>query len=335
MQIHSSWVNKCIQLYETYLVRHGIMLVGPSGSGKTSIAECLAGALTDLGTKHVIWRMNPKAITAPQMFGRMDASTGDWTDGIFAVLWRRAAKNKNQNTWIVLDGPVDAIWIENLNTVLDDNKVLTLANGDRILMSPAMKAFFEPENLANASPATVSRAGIIYVSDTELGWEPVVKSWLQRRDPTEAAALEPCFPKYVQRMLDYIRVSLKPVMYNEQVCQVGTLLTLLHSSLKSCRDAGKQLTEQHVERIFLFCLTWSLGGLLDMKDRPLFDHELRSSASNMPRKEEETDTIFEYLVDDEGEWLSHIFQYDVFLCQYPAVTVSLQYLSYHSFPIIP
>ena len=76
LQLHPSWLNKCIQLYETYLVRHGIMLVGPAGSGKSAICECLAAALTELGTKHVIWRMNPKAITAPQMFGRMDAATG-------------------------------------------------------------------------------------------------------------------------------------------------------------------------------------------------------------------------------------------------------------------
>ena len=75
LQLHPNWLNKCIQLYETYLVRHGIMLVGPAGSGKSAICECLAAALTELGTKHVIWRMNPKAITAPQMFGRMDAAT--------------------------------------------------------------------------------------------------------------------------------------------------------------------------------------------------------------------------------------------------------------------
>jgi hypothetical protein len=60
LQLHVSWLNKCIQLYETYLVRHGIMLVGPTGGGKSAIEECLAGALTELGTKHVIWRMNPK-----------------------------------------------------------------------------------------------------------------------------------------------------------------------------------------------------------------------------------------------------------------------------------
>ena len=236
---------------------------------------------TDCGRSHNIKVLMActcgQAITAPQMFGRMDPATSDWMDGIFAVLWRRAAKQKNQNTWIVLDGPVDAIWIENLNTVLDDNKafpqrlaslpclyvairhapkevlynkrccgqaeckclvnifyfvlaglsavvagtfiglrletnvsargvqVLTLANGDRILMTPQMKAFFEPENLSNASPATVSRAGIIYVSNVELGWGPLAASWLQARRPAEAALLQPCFDKYIGRALDFVR----------------------------------------------------------------------------------------------------------------------------------
>jgi len=311
LQLWPSWQSKCVQLYETYQVRHGIMLTGPTGAGKTTIAEVLAGALTELGTKHVIWKMNPKAITAPQMFGRMDAATGDWTDGVFAVLWRRAAKNKNQNTWIVLDGPVDAIWIENLNTVLDDNKVLTLANGDRILMSGLMKAMFEPENLNNASPATVSRAGIIYVSDVELGWVPLSRSWTQTRREQEAKVLTPLFEKYIDKLLWVVRLTCKPAMggfpwehVSRDFCYVTTCMVLLDAILAASVNSNEFYSEEHYERIFLYCCTWSIGAALELNDRKKFHDGMVELGTNFPDFQDD-ETIYEFFVDAETTQWRH------------------------------
>jgi dynein heavy chain len=104
---------------------------------------------------------------------------------------------------MILDGPVDTLWIESMNSVLDDNKLLTLNNGDRIALSPNVRLLFEVENLAVASPATVSRAGMIYMDIEELGWKPFVDMWIaSKQNELLRELLEELVKKYIQKVLN-------------------------------------------------------------------------------------------------------------------------------------
>ena len=109
---HGTWVGKVLQLYDTILVRHGIMLVGPTGGGNTQIFKNLRTSLDVItGTTHKDVRLNPKAIRAQEMYGEMDPLSGEWTTGVFAAMWAKFNNRANAyNTWIIADGPVDAIW---------------------------------------------------------------------------------------------------------------------------------------------------------------------------------------------------------------------------------
>jgi dynein heavy chain len=118
--------------------RHTTMIVGPSGSGKSVILNQLARALkddTDIPTKMDI--INPKMITLNELYGVLDPDSRDWTDGLLSKIFKEANRPKTEDDkperrWIVFDGDVDAVWVENMNSVMDDNRILTLANGDRI-----------------------------------------------------------------------------------------------------------------------------------------------------------------------------------------------------------
>ena len=102
--------------------------------------------------------LNPKSITMGELYGEVNPISQEWTDGLASKIMRNAAGEQGEErTWVVFDGPVDALWIENMNTVLDDNMTLCLANGQRLKLRPQMRMLFEVQDLAVASPATVSR----------------------------------------------------------------------------------------------------------------------------------------------------------------------------------
>ncbi|GBG25533.1 Dynein heavy chain 6, axonemal [Hondaea fermentalgiana] len=196
LQCVDAFVGKIIQLYETMNVRFGITIVGPTGGGKSTAYKTLAEALTRLYAQQhaagiadddIPYRtvhqqvLNPKCITMGELYGEFNELTQEWTDGLASSIMRgQVASETDDSKWIVFDGPIDALWIENMNTVLDDNMTLCLANGERIKLKAVMKCVFEVQDLEVASPATVSRLGVLYMTPDDLGWLPYVQTWATR-----------------------------------------------------------------------------------------------------------------------------------------------------------
>lgn len=302
---HPPWTLKVIQLYETAKVRHGIMVLGPTGTGKTKCITALLKSMTACGDPHKELRMNPKAITDFQMFGRLDVATNDWTDGIFSSLWRKTLKSKGQTIWIILDGPVDAVWIENLNSVLDDNKCLTLANGDRIPMSPACKLTFEVDSLRNASPATVSRCGMIYIGVTALTWDIVLQSWLKSRQPNEVQILDRLFNLSFPHLNLFLLLELHPKMSITEVNYVTNCTTLLTGLIPKTEANKTQISPEHLEKLFIFACFWTFGSLLELDERKKLQSFMLEKLPDLKYPDldhSSQDTFFEFFVNDAGQW---------------------------------
>lgn len=313
LQYDEAFVNKTCNFQELLDVRHSVMLLGPAGCAKTTIWKTLQAAhnLDKPKKVCVTETVNPKAVTGDELYGYMTLAK-DWKDGVLSIIMRGMSKNFNElgfhdyqtSKWVVLDGDIDAVWIESMNTVMDDNKVLTLVSNERVPLSAAMRMVFEINSLKNATPATVSRAGILYINETDVGWRPYMETWVQHRESKmEKNHLPSLFDRYIEPLVEMTRRGYKEVTSIRLINKVSSIIYLLEGLLP--KIPCEKLSSESIEMIFAFAAMWAFGGPMVVDKtgdyRKKFSEDFASSFGGKFPKEGD---CFDYFYDvDSEEWV--------------------------------
>ncbi|KAL8274807.1 hypothetical protein Esti_001282 [Eimeria stiedai] len=314
VEASKTFVSKALQVLDTVEHRHGLMLVGISAAGKTTVLKCLVLALemkkaAQLAAENATLEEHsidaafqntacicrgvfPKALDVEELYGSFDVTTRYWKGGALEQAVREAsvAENHDSRQWIILDGPVDVGWVENLNTVLDDNKKLCLSSGEVVHLSPQTALLFEVTDLRCASPATVSRCGMVYFHHQVLPWENIIDSWC--RHSTTAALLGEkvaakvkqtfreccaiCAEFLVKRSAGALEMTPTWMVLNVLRIFEAVVTQTIQETLVGDREEVAETLEQSLENAMAFAILWGAGGTLSAADRPAFDVAFRS-----------------------------------------------------------
>ncbi|KAG0078658.1 hypothetical protein BGZ90_004687, partial [Linnemannia elongata] len=215
------WLEKILQLYQIQRIHHGLMMVGPSGSGKSNAWQVLLSALEVVeGVEGQSYVIDPKAMSKEALYGVLDPTTREWTDGLFTNILRKIVDDVRGESakrhWIIFDGDVDPEWVENLNSVLDDNKLLTLPNGERLSLPPNVRIMFEVDTLKYATLATVSRCGMVWYSSDVIDRTMIFSNYFEtlRNVPLDEADEEVT----VRRVETEENRAASPILLTQQAC---------------------------------------------------------------------------------------------------------------------
>ena len=323
---HDTFVLKCVQLDELLAIRHCVFTMGPPTSGKSTCTFALQEArkikfptATDgeRGGPVKIVDVNPKVMDTQDLYGYINLATRDWKDGLLSTIMRDLGQIEDElPKWILLDGDLDANWIESMNSVMDDNRMLTLASNERIPLKPHMRMIFEIRDLTYATPATVSRAGILYISTDEgFQWRCMVASWIKKlpksaflgdaATPEIQETLAKLFEDYVPETLRVLKKDMITLVPYFEAALVGNFLRLLEATL----NKQSVSSSRSLESTFVFSAIWAFGSSLGIGDdgtdyKSKFSDWWKSHQSTKGVSFPPRDTIFDYWLDP----VSNVFE---------------------------
>lgn len=327
--ISEDFVAKALQLYQTQNDHHGIMLVGESGSGKSTIWNLVLKLSSQIeNVDSLSFIIDCKIMSKDEIYGTLDYVTHDWTDGLFTSILRRIKNNLRgelqKKIWIVFDGDIDPEWVENLNSVLDDNKILTLPNGERLSVPENVRLIFEVDSLKYTTPATVSRCGMIWfdsclikASDLfhkmifELSSKPINVNEDLISESSDVSSIHEQLIKHIEQAVNYEDVNyiidtsmkLNHIMSFTIYRALETFFVLLKSycrkfilySLKNdvIIDSGMK----YIKKAILLSFIWAFAGDSLLSQREEFAEEISNLESFAEICEFKGDTRSENYID--------------------------------------
>lgn len=332
LQPDDMFVLKGMQLQELLQVRHSVFILGPAGSGKSCVWKTLAAALPHVpgGHKPIVQVLDPKAVTTNELYGCVHSVTREWRDGLLSIAIRNMSEMTSpEPKWVMMDGDIDPNWIESMNSVMDDSKILTLASNERISLSPTTRLIFEIGHLRNATPATVSRAGILNINNGDISWRVAVSSWLERLVAEDmfvmseskrlAARLELLVDTIFPPLIRFTTTEGKPMIPIPVIAMVQTTCHLIDTFRSSAGFKNMFLSGSLdcVDAVFHFATVWGFAGCLAPSPRASSDSQkeftafFRREFSTTPIPEQ--GTVFEYFLDPEAFtfqlWSSKVQKY--------------------------
>jgi dynein heavy chain, axonemal len=260
--------------------------------------------------------------------------TQEWSDGVLAIKIRDAAESESiDRKWIIFDGPVDAVWIENMNTVLDDNKKLCLNSGQIIKLKPTMTIMFEVDDLSQASPATVSRCGMVLLESRQLGHSVFINSYCHYLksifEEKTCDKLEKYFHYVVDLCVEFTRVNCRFPCPGNGAFVVRLIECYVKPYKKVFADQEDIKIPGDIDdkmlNALIFATIWGIGGCIDEFTREKFDEffqevivgenvidkykldmgEQRQDPMKVPNKMGEYKSLFEiYFDQDEMKWIN-------------------------------
>lgn len=262
-------LRKILQFYEALNQRMGVVIVGPGGCGKSTLWKILKMSLLKQKKRVVQHTMNPKALPRQQLLGHMDLDTREWFNGVLTAAARDAVKEPSDvNSWIICDGDIDPEWIESLNSVLDDNRLLTLPSGERIQFGSNVNFIFETHSLKWASPATVSRMGMIFLADEDMDNKAQINSWIRQQPSEDTEKLRGWIDSYFMKGIDWITQERSEIV---ETTRGGLIMNGL-SQLKDVSNKGE----------FISAMIRGLGSNLDPEKRSSFARDVFAWTGESP-----------------------------------------------------